>query len=166
MKLLRTVGFSLLFFIGALAITLAFAVTLFGIPGTDLRAVASLLLVVGGASGMLALLLIQPAVLGRIGGVRGQLVGIGLICGLLLVGMMLAGAQAMFISSHDLSVLLTMLLFAALLAVGFSLRGAAPLARRIERVRAGTAQLASGKLETKLPVNGHDEIAEIGRAHV
>jgi signal transduction histidine kinase len=163
MKLLRTVGFSLLFFIGALAITLAFAATLFGIPGTDLRAVASLLLVVGGASGILALLLMQPAVLGRIGGVRGQLVGVGLICGLLLVGMMLAGAQAMFISGHDLSVLLTMLLFAALLAVGFSLRGAAPLAQRIERVRAGTAQLAGGKLETKLPVNGHDEIADLAR---
>ncbi len=163
MKLLRTVGFSLLFFIGALAITLAFATTLFGIPEADLGAVASLLLLVGGASGMLALLLMQPAVLGRIGGVRGQLVGIGLICGLLLVGMMLAGAQAMFISSHDLSVLLTMLLFAALLAVGFSLRGAAPLAQRIERVRAGTAQLAGGKLETKLPVNGHDEIADLAK---
>jgi signal transduction histidine kinase len=163
MKLLRTVGFSLLFFIGALTITLAFAATLFGIPEADLPAVALLLLVVGGASGMLALLLMQPAVLGRIGGVRGQLVGVGLICGLLLVGMMLAGAQAMFISSHDLSVLLTMLLFAALLTVGFSLRGAAPLARRIERVRAGTSQLAGGKLETKLPVNGHDEIADLAK---
>ena len=163
MKLLRTVGFSLLFFIGALTITLAFAATLFGIPEADLPAVALLLLVVGGASGMLALLLMQPAVLGRIGGVRGQLVGVGLICGLLLVGMMLAGAQAMFISSHDLSVMLTMLLFAALLTVGFSLRGAAPLARRIERVRAGTSQLAGGKLETKLPVNGHDEIADLAK---
>jgi signal transduction histidine kinase len=162
-KLLRTIGFPLLFFTGALAITLTFAVTLFGIPETDLRAVASLLLAVGGASGMLALLLMQPAVLGRIGGVRGQIVGIGLICGLLLVGMMLAGAQAMFISSHDLSVLLTMLLFAALLAVGFSLRGAGPLARRIERVRAGTAQLAGGTLETKLPVDGHDEIADLAK---
>jgi len=159
MELLRTVGFMLLFFVGALAITLTVAGTLFDIPVADLSAIALLLLVVGGGGGVLALLLMQPAVLSRIGGVRGQLVGLSLICGLLLVGMLLAGAQAMFISAHDLSVLLTMLLFAALLAVGFSLRGAAPLARRVERVRAGTAQLASGEFKTKLSVDGHDEIA-------
>ncbi|MBV9453581.1 MAG: HAMP domain-containing protein, partial [Rubrobacter sp.] len=160
-KLLRSVGFALLFFIGALGITLAFAATVFGIPAPDLPAIASLLLIVGGGSGVLALLLMQPAILGRIGGVRGQLVGIGLICGLLLAVMVLAGAQAMFISTHDLAVLLTMLFFAALLAVGFSLRGAAPLSQRIKRVRAGTAQLAGGELETKLSVDGHDEIAEL-----
>ena len=66
--------------------------------------------------------------------------GAGLICSLLLVGMVLAGARAMFISSHDLAVLLTMLLFASLLAVGFSLYGAAPMARRIERVREAARQ--------------------------
>lgn len=158
-RLLRTVAFTSVFFIGALAVTLVFAATLFGIPVVDLPAIASLLLVVGGGSSMLALLLLQPTVLGRIGGVRGQLVGVGLIGGLLLVVMVLAGAQAMFISAHDLAVLLTMVLFAGLLAVGFSLRGAAPLSKRIERVRAGTAQLAAGELETKLPVDGHDEIA-------
>ena len=94
-----------------------------------------------------------------LGGVRAQLVGIGLICSLLLVSMMLAGAEAMFISGHDLSILLTMLLFAALLTVGFSLYGATPLARRIERVREGTSQLASGEFETELLVEGHDEIS-------
>jgi signal transduction histidine kinase len=100
-----------------------------------------------------------PAVLGRIGGVRGQLVGTGLIGSLLLVFMVLAGAQAMFISGHDLAILLTMLLFAALLAVGFSLYGAVPLARRIKRVREGTARLANGDLDTELSVEGHDEIS-------
>ena len=146
MKLLRTVGFSLLFFIGALTITLAFAATLFGIPGTDLRAVALLLLVVGGASGMLALLLMQPAVLGRIGGVRGQLVGVGLICGLLLVGMMLAGAQAMFISGHDLSVLLTMLLFAALSITGCSREMPPPAALEQTWSEQAAAVVAGGRV--------------------
>ena len=128
-------------------------------PRADLVPVALLLLVVGGGVGLVALLSMWPTVLGRIGGVRGQLVGTGLIGSLLLVFMVLAGARAMFISGHDLTILLTMLLFAALLAVGFSLYGAGPLARRIKRVRDGTARLANGELGTELPVEGHDEIS-------
>jgi len=129
------------------------------VPREDVVPVALLLLVVGGGVGLVALLSMWPAVLGRIGGVRGQLVGTGLIGSLLLVFMVLAGAQAMFISGHDLAILLTMLLFAALLAVGFSLYGAVPLARRIKRVREGTARLANGDLDTELSVEGHDEIS-------
>ena len=162
MGALKTIGVALLFLAGALAFTLLLAATAFGVPEADLPAVAVLLLAVGGGGGLLALLLMHPNVLGRIGGVRGQLVGVGLVCSLLLIGMVVAGAQAMFISGHDLAVLLTMLLFAALLAVGFSLRGAAPLARRVERVRQGTERLAAGDLETELPVDGHDEISGLG----
>ncbi len=160
-KSLQTAGVALLFFAGSLGITLLLAATLFGVPEADLGAVALLLLAVGGGVGLLALLMMRPAVLGRVGGVRGQLVGVGLICSLLLVGMILTGAQAMFISGHDLSILLTMLLFAALLAFGFSLRGAMPIARRVARVRRGTAQLANGDLEMELPVDGHDEISQL-----
>jgi signal transduction histidine kinase len=160
-KPLRVAGVTLLFFAASLGITLLFAVTLFGVAGEDLGAVALLLLIAGGGVGLLALLLMRPAVLGRVGGVRGQLVGTGLICSLMLVGMVLAGARAMFISGHDLSILLTMLLFAGLLSVGFSLHGASPMARRIGRVRKGTAQLANGELEAELPIEGHDEISQL-----
>ena len=158
-KFLQTTGAALLFLAASLSLTLLLAATLFGVPAADLPAVAFLLLIVGGGTGLLALLLMWPKVIGRVGGVRAQLVGIDLICSLLLVSMMLAGAEAMFISGHDLSILLTMLLFAALLTLGFSLYGATPLARRIERVREGTSQLASGEFETELLVEGHDEIS-------
>jgi signal transduction histidine kinase len=152
---------ALLFFAGALAITLVCAATLFGVPAADLPAVGVLLLGVGGGGGLLALILLRPVVLGRFGGVRGQLVGAALLGSLLVVGMVIAGSGAMFISSHDLSILLTMLLFAALLAIGFSLRAAAPLARRVERLRQGTGRLAEGDLGAKVRVEGHDELAAL-----
>ncbi len=158
MRLLRAAGVALLFLAGALGSALL-AATLFGVPSADIPAVAALLFWVGGGGGLLALLLMRPAVLGRMRGVRAQLVGLGLVCVLLLVGMVVAGAWAMFISEHDLAILLTMMLFAAFLSVGFALRGASMLARRVERVRAGTAQLASGELEAELPVDGRDELA-------
>jgi signal transduction histidine kinase len=151
----------LLFFACALAITLVFAATLFGVPRVDLLAVGVLLLGVGGGGGLLALLLLHPAVLSRLGGVRAQMVAAVLLGSLLLVGMVIAGSGAMFISSHDLSILLTMLLFAAVLTVGFSLRAAVPLARRVERLRLGTARLAAGDLGAKVKVEGHDELAAL-----
>ena len=157
-RALRTAGVALLFLAGSLALAI-FAASLLGVPSADLPAVAVLLAVAGGGGGLLALLLIRPAVLGRLGGVRAQLVGAGLIGSLLLLGMMLAGARAMFISGHDLSLLLTMLTFAATLSVGFGLLCARPLASRIERVRAGTARIAGGELESEVPVEGHDEVA-------
>ncbi len=157
----RTVGVALLSFAGALAITLVCATALFGVPRADLPGVALLLLGAGGGVGLAALLLLRPAVLARLGGVRGHLVGAGLVGSLLLLGMVLAGARAMFISEHDRSILLTMLLFASLLAVGFSLYGAAPLARRVEQLRRGTTRLAGGELGAKVPVEGRDELARL-----
>jgi signal transduction histidine kinase len=157
---LRTAGVALLFLAASLALAV-FAASLFGVPAADLPAVAVLLAVSGGGSGLLALLLIRPAILGRLGGVRAQLVGAGLIGSLLLLGMMLAGARAMFISGHDLSLLLTMLTFAAALSVGFALLYAMPLSSRIERVRAGTEQIAGGQLGSEVRVDGHDEVASL-----
>ncbi|HLL38156.1 MAG TPA: HAMP domain-containing sensor histidine kinase [Rubrobacteraceae bacterium] len=157
----RTVGVGLLFLAGALGITIAFAALVFGVPTGDIPKLALVLASVGGGLGLLALLLMWPTVLRKISGLRGQLVGIGLIGSLLLVGMVLAGAWSMFISEHDLSVLSTMILFATLLSVGFSLYAAAPIAWRIWRLRAGTEKLTSGEFETEFPVDGRDEIARL-----
>jgi signal transduction histidine kinase len=157
-RAIRTTVAALLFLAGSLALAI-FAGSLFGVPLSDLRAVAVLLGVAGGGSGLVALILIRPSVLGRLGGVRAQLVGAGLIGSLLLLGMMLAGARAMFISGHDLSLLLTMLTFAAALSVGFGLLYAMPLSSRIERVRAGTERVAGGQLGSEVRVEGHDEVA-------
>jgi len=159
-RTLRTGGLALLFLAVSLAAALLAAVLL-RLPTADLPIVALLLAVTGGGGGLLALLLVRPAVLGRLGGVRAQLAGASLIGSLLLLGMMLAGARAMFLSGHDLSLLLTMLVFAAILSVGFGLLCARMLADRIERVRAGTARIAAGDLESEVPVEGHDEVADL-----
>ncbi len=133
---LRTIGVALLFLAGALGITVLSAATVFGVPAEDVPSLALVLAGAGAGAGLGGMLLTRQAVLRRFGGVRGQLVGLGLVSNLLLLGTVMAGAVAMFISLHDLSILLTMLLFVSLLAVGLSLRGATPIARRIERVQA------------------------------
>lgn len=156
--MIRTAGVALVFLTVALVVSLA-AAYLLGVPETDLPSVAVLLAGVGAGSGLLALVL--STALGRFGGVRGQLVGAGLVGSLLLAGMVVAGARAMFISGHDLAVLLAMLIFAALLAVGFSLLFAMPMARRIEEVRRGTERLAGGEFGAELEVGGNDEVSQL-----
>lgn len=155
---MKTIAVSLAFLVLALAVSVGAAVV-FGVPRADLPAVAVLLAGAGGGCGAVALLVLRPSVLGRLGGVRAQLVGAGLIGSFLLLGMMLAGARAMFLSVHDFAVVLTMLVFAAVLSVGFSLLLAGMLASRVERVRAGTARIASGSLDSAVPVEGRDEIS-------
>lgn len=157
-NILKTTGASLLFLILALVLSVG-AATVFGVPEADLPAVAVLLAGVGGGCAVVALLVLHPSVLGRLGGVRAQLIGAGLTGSFLLLGMMLAGARAMFLSLHDFAVVLTMLTFAAILSVGFSLLFAGMLASRIERVRAGTSRVASGSLDSEVPVEGWDEIS-------
>jgi signal transduction histidine kinase len=157
----RVFIYGTLYFVAALGLTLATATTFFGIPHVDLPGFALLLAPVGGCGAVVASLLMRQMQRNRFGGVRGQLVSVSLLGCWLLVGMLLLGAREMFISSHDLSVLLTMLMFSGLLSIGLSMLWSAPLTIRIQRVRAGTAQLAAGQLDTTLPVDGHDEIAQL-----
>ena len=63
-KFLQTTGAALLFLAASLSLTLLLAATLFGVPAADLPAVAFLLLIVGGGTGLLALLLMWPKVIG------------------------------------------------------------------------------------------------------
>ncbi len=160
---LRTAGVALLFLSGALGVTLLLAATVFGVPAENVPRLALVLSVSGVTAGSSGMLLTRPTVLRRFGGMRGQIVSIGLIGNLLLLGMALSGAVAMFISLNDLSVMLATLLFASLLVLGLSLRAAAALALRVERVRQGTARLAEGELETEVPDDGDDEISGLAR---
>jgi hypothetical protein len=58
-RTLRTAGVAFAFLTGSLALAIL-AASLFGVPVSDLTAVAVLLGVAGGGSGLLALILIRP----------------------------------------------------------------------------------------------------------
>ena len=95
---LRAIGVALLFLAGAVGITVLSAATVFGVPAEDVPSLALVLAGAGAGAGLGGMLLTRPAVLRRFGGVRGQLLGVGLVGNLLLLGMVVAGAVSMFIS--------------------------------------------------------------------
>jgi hypothetical protein len=95
---LRAIGVALLFLAGALGITVLSAATVFGVPAEDVPSLALVLAGAGGGAGLSGMLLTRPAVLRRFGGVRGQLLGVGLVGNLLLLGMVVAARRVVFIS--------------------------------------------------------------------
>ncbi|MDP9314732.1 MAG: ATP-binding protein [Chloroflexota bacterium] len=160
MNVLRTMGLTLLFFIGSLIVTLGVAAQLPGIPRAHLPLIGRLLALVGGSGGLVALLLLRLTRINQVG-IRWQIIGASLLGSLLLVGLLFVGTEQMLITPHDHDVVLTLLVFATLVSIGFSLLWAAPLARRIERVRAGTKQLATANFDALLTVDGQDEIGQL-----
>lgn len=160
MSFARTLLAVALLVAAALGVTLLLAALLPGIPRADLLPIARLLAAVGLVGGAAALVLLRPLVLRRLG-VGGQIAGASLFACLLLVGMMLIGAQEMLISEHDHDVVLAMLLFAAIVSIGLGALWSSTIARRIRDLREGTARLAAGELDVRLPEQGHDEIAQL-----
>ena len=162
MDRLRAVAFSSLAFAALVVLTTVAALAL-GIPRADLPELIGLLTVVGLVGGVALVALLRPVVLGRVVGIRGQLLAPVLAVSLLLLALVVAGARQMFISDHDRAVLLTMLLFAGALATGIGWLSAAPIAGRIERLRAATRELAAGQPAAALAGGGSDELAGLAR---
>ena len=71
-------------------------------------------------------------------------------------------AQLMFVSTaHDLKLLLSLVVFSAVVTAFFSFWVAAAVAGRIEEVAAGVRLLARGDFGTRLDTSGQDEVARL-----
>jgi signal transduction histidine kinase len=71
-------------------------------------------------------------------------------------------AQLMFVStSHDLKLLVALVVFSAVVTAFFSLWAAATVAWRIEQITSGVRRLAGGDYATRLDASGRDEVARL-----
>jgi len=71
-------------------------------------------------------------------------------------------AQLMFVStSHDLKLLVALIIFSAVVTVFFSLWVAGTVAGRIELVAGTVRALASGRYATRVDVDGGDQVAQL-----
>lgn len=72
-------------------------------------------------------------------------------------------AQLMFISQHDFVLTTALLVFSGLTALNFGMYVASTITARLHDLSGAAEQLAQGKLETRLTVQGHDELADFIR---
>ncbi len=133
-----------------------------GIPASELGQIAQLFAMLGLIAGVLALLVVQTRVLNRLGSLRTQIIVIVTVGGVMVAVLLQGAAQAMFINtSHDLPLLLLMLVFMLVLALGFSIALGNIIVGRVGAVRDGAGRLASGDLAVRLPITGRDELTAL-----
>ncbi|HEU4327536.1 MAG TPA: ATP-binding protein [Roseiflexaceae bacterium] len=72
-------------------------------------------------------------------------------------------ARLMFISTHDLPLLVLLLLFAAVVSLGLGYALAHTLARRVTALHQGARRVAEGDLSARVPTEGRDELARLAR---
>ncbi|MCK6577799.1 MAG: ATP-binding protein [Anaerolineae bacterium] len=72
-------------------------------------------------------------------------------------------AQLMFISPYDLNLTGVLLVFAALVAIGFGFFVSRAITEAISELGGAAERIAQGRLDTRLPVEGRDELAQFAR---
>jgi signal transduction histidine kinase len=131
-------------------------------PATDLWSLAAYLTVSGIATMGVGWMVLRGAE--RLIGLSIQtraFVG-GLIAATVALLNVLIVAQAMFIStSHDLKLLVAIVVFSAVITGFFSLLVARSVSSRLQPIRESIGSLASGDLGTRISVSGEDELSAL-----
>jgi signal transduction histidine kinase len=146
------------------AVVIGLAAVILGAPTKDLLFMLIFLPVSGGLS--LAVCLVpaslQPVPLLK--GIRGKLLLAGLLSAFLVMVNVGFIAVLMFISSHDLGLLLLMLLFALGVSCFFAFTVAEGFQRNLSAVLSGVRQLSGGDFQARVEVQDDDDLREIALA--
>lgn len=149
--------------VAALTVAMAVAFVAFGMSGRDLRAVGLYLLLSGSLSLALGLGALRLG-FGRGLGIRNKMGLAGAMGSLVALANVLVTAVLMFLSSHDLSLLVVLAVFSVIVSLFFSFAAAHGITSSIEALNQGAQRLAEGDLSVRLAVSSNDEVAQLGGA--
>ncbi len=147
----------------AIVAVLVVAERIVGAPRHDLELLAGFMTASGVLSLVLGALVIRWAG-GRIGSVRVRLslaYGVGLLVALANV---LTTSALMFLNTHDLTLLLMLLAFAAVISLAFAHAVAGVLTAQIGDLSNAARQLSEGDFSARVNARGSDEIGRLATA--
>lgn len=150
--------------LAALLLTLALFYLVLRPPAGDLTAMAAFLSFTAAISLVVGYLAYRGGWLDRLPRLRWTLLGIYALAGLLTFLNVWVTARLMFASQHDLLLATVLLVFAGGIATALGYFLSAALADRMARLNAAAQQVAAGHLDTRVPVTGRDEVAELAAA--
>ncbi len=130
-------------------------------PASDLAVLAALMAGSGLTATVLGHLAIAFAPRLRGASLHVRIGGISALASVLALACILIVAQLMFISRHDLSLLLALVIFSLAVALPLALVTAASLAASISDLGRGASAMAGGDLSVRVPAQGSDEFARL-----
>lgn len=130
----------------------------------DFVSLATFLLVSGALTLAIGWLVVAVAPGRLMRTVRGQLVLMVGLVSALAIGNVAFTAQLMFISPHDLTLLVLLLLFSLGISIGLAYLLTLPLKAALASMLNAVHQIAGGRFETRVEVQRRDELRELAEA--
>lgn len=123
----------------------------------------------GSIFGMMALVMATsarwlPRVARRNRSIKITVLALSLAAFSIVVGGVIAVGNLMFLSPHDLTLLLVVIAFGVVSAVGFAITVSGPLTADLDRLSDSATRVASGRLETGLALDRRDEVGRLSVA--
>lgn len=160
----KWLALTLLVFIALLGLVEVIAVIILNPGRGDLLALAGFLLVCGGITLTLSIVVARSGLPSWIHSIRTQLLLVSVVVAVIVVVNIGFVAYLMFISPHDLGLLITMILFSLGLSILASIYLSQPTTRNLNKVINAVRQINAGNLEANVPVASRDEVGELARA--
>ena len=130
-------------------------------PMNDLGLMALFLSITAVISALVSYAAYHLGWMSRSPSIRWTLMGVYLLSSALTFLNVWLTARLMFASQHDLLLATVLLLFAGGIAAAIGYFFTSALTRRVNRLEEAAQAIAEGDLETRLPVEGRDEIASL-----
>jgi signal transduction histidine kinase len=130
-------------------------------PMNDLGLMALFLSITAVISALVSYAAYHLGWMSRSPSIRWTLMGVYLLSSALTFLNVWLTARLMFASQHDLLLATVLLLFAGGIAAAIGYFFSSALTRRVARLEEAAQAIAEGDLETRLPVEGRDEIASL-----
>ncbi len=144
-----------------LAISLAFFKLLMSPPSNELALMALFLAITASASAFAGFIIYRFGWINSSPTLRWTLLGGYALASILTFFNVWFSAELMFASEHDLLLAIVLLVFAGGIAMILGYFLSSTVTERINLLKGAAQKLAQGDLETRVPVNGRDEVASL-----
>ncbi len=149
--------------LAAFALTVLLAIIWLGVPAQDLRDLMTYLVVSSVASALIGFVAYRWSQSGR-RSIRSKILLAYAVGVLIVVTNIFVTAQLMFLSSHDLGLLILLMIFGAVFSISFGAAVAGRMTRAVNQLSEGARRVSSGDLEARVEVATNDELADLARS--
>jgi two-component system sensor histidine kinase SaeS len=160
----RRLLLTVIVFIALLGLEVGIAAIVLQPKASDLLALAAFLLISGGITLGLSIFIARSGLPSWIHSIRTQLLLVSVLVALLVVINIGFASYLMFISTHDLGLLIGLIVFSLGLSVIASLYLSKPTSRNIYEVISAVREINAGNLQANVPVTSRDEVGELAIA--